>query len=257
MIKPITPLGIKWELKNSLWILCLFIPITIPISYIFIGVKCENKKWLKSAASYLIVTHALSIILWNVRFNHHLSGLMIYALILIWINALRDGFQQREYYLMHLYGTMDSDEREKLEVAEIKRKAKKEQEEAKEKAPQIMPSKVIFDKQSEKAHFIAKRAREQKEPTIINVNEASIDEFSSIPGIDGILARKIVMVRRQGNVYASSEDLLEKTKIKRRILSDAEQYFAFSEEEVEQMNLKQEELRKKMNKQQVGREVDF
>lgn len=252
----ITPLGLKWELKQSFWMLFLLIPLTAPIGYLYIGVRAKQLKWIILGLIYFIIINGLSIVLWQISLDDSMSGLIVPAILICWLNALFSGLKVRVYYLTYLVESMNPNKRERLITAEKDRQKEKLRIKKEKNSPKMLSQTEIIEKQSERVKFIAKRKRQNEELKIININSASVNEISRLPGIGMILARKIVSVREQGNQFESWEHLIKVTKIQTEIIEEAYEFIAFSDDEVKEMKVKYERQQSRNNKT-FGRKVDY
>lgn len=259
-MNPITPFGVKWELKHSVWFLFILFPYTVFISFLYVGLRSKRWSLIIYSIIYLLAIHGGTIVLLKITLDHHLSGLIVPLMAIAWINGIINGIIIRPTYLRHLYHSMDPKERLSLSTKEQRRQAEKLRLKREQQRPNILTQKEIAKKQAERAVFIAKKEREQhqmKTLTVININEASIDELSQLPSIDRIIAQKILITRKEVHQFRSLNDLVEKTGIQAKTFELALPFIAFTEDEVEQkMNIMMNN-EKAESKTHFGRRVDY
>src|SRR5690625_7466079 len=102
MSKSITPLGRKWEMANSIWMIWLFVPFgfTFFISFLHIGVRARQLKWLIAGFIYFGIVMNVFIIA-DTKLSDTLYVDISYGLLFFsWCIGIAHAFLVRRKYLV-------------------------------------------------------------------------------------------------------------------------------------------------------------
>lgn len=93
--------SVSWKIIHSLWIIISFIPFLNGFSFLWIGTRVDEKKWLYEGALYelLVIIIILSI---SFKINSTISSFLILIWIITWIICIVRSFYVRNDYLTYL-----------------------------------------------------------------------------------------------------------------------------------------------------------
>ena len=103
--------------------------------------------------------------------------------------------------------------------------------------PEINNNQNIFDYQS--VDLDNSRNRKETQPTksiptesfsLVNINTAGVNELSKLPGINMILAKKLIQLRQDGYIVTSLNDLGQKLNLKEFELEQLEPYITIEQD---------------------------
>ncbi|MBC5635674.1 helix-hairpin-helix domain-containing protein [Ornithinibacillus sp. BX22] len=218
---PITPFGRKWEYRHSLWLNWLFGPFLLTgfISFLYIGIRTKKNKWIIAGVIYFIVMAQYFFYFGNYDSDSTFFNLSILLVCAGWVAAWVHAFQARREYLRIIALQVINDP-------------------LRHTPPYIVNTTYPFPGAKEpfenikhvKKQKTSTSVTEQKEPFVININGASMQEIASHPYIGNILARQIVQVRDKVGEFKSFAHLVEETNMKPHIIAKAKPYIQFSEE---------------------------
>lgn len=259
-MKRVTGLGIKWEWMHSGWMIFLFTPFTLPISYFYVGIRMHQIRWVFTGFVYVFLLHGLTYFLW--KWENRAEDavvILVIGMVLIYLNGIGRGSLVRKDYLPFLAEHMDPDKRRELEEKEEKRLHTDYLNKVAQQSNVITKTQA-FKRQSAKVKFTVTEQEKNRRVKVININKANMTEIKHLPTVGYLLASKIVQTREDVGSFASFQELAYKTGIQAHLITEAKDYMAFTDEDVKPLQVKlakkkQKQLRKEKNI--PGRSVDF
>jgi|SRR5690625_3014021 len=237
-----------WKIMNSLWILLTLVPLGLLAyaGFFFIGLRANNRKWLVAGMIYLcIIMSSFVIIGWADR-DHILTDIFVSVLLVAWVSCIIHSFAVRQRYLniifqrkvQYEYGLSSILNKTTVDPASIKQRTEK----TKQPLGAVSP---------------AKQVTTTSDPDVININNASVEEISSLPSIHMFLAKKIIQARDKVNRFESLEHIAELIHVQSHVLEKSAPYIAFDDQEIASLKAQLETKpdMKKMTKS--GRLVDY
>lgn len=251
MFRPYTPLGLKWEWKQSYyWVPFVCTPFSSFLAFLYVGLQMKNRSWL-----FLSLLHfsLVSVSFGYMYVTNYAEDPVLFFVIasgFVWLNAIGNMRRVRADYVKFLYETMEPKERERLAKKERKRREEKAQRTLQERAPEVIASEDARKRQLERTLYIAREERRKRESgvTFVHINEASVEELARLPGLNGIMARGI-MNNREDGPFRSFDDLVDRTGIRAHVLEEAAPFIVYSREELAEKEL--ENCRRKEAEQEV------
>lgn len=214
---PITPFGRKWEFRHSMWIIWLLGPFLLTgfISFLYIGIRMNKKKWKIAAAIYFLIMAQYFFYFGDYDSTSFPFQMSIIVVCVGWIAAWVHAFQARREYLRILAINIINDPNRKTPPFKVKTNYP---------FPGLTVNQEYCDiKQVKKNKSDAPVVR-QKEPFMLDVNKANLEEIASHPYIGSITARQIVQARHKIGEFHSLEHLLQETNMKPHIIAKAKPY---------------------------------
>lgn len=245
-------LGIRWEWMHSLWMVFLFTPYTLPISYFYVGIRMHRRKWIVNGYFYLI---SLGGVMYVIRLYGDVYEEILFGIplvIYVFLNGLfRSGNARREY-LLYLAEHMDPDKKRELVERELQRQGSPNS--------NVLTKTQMFKRQSAKTKFVMTESERNNTAEVINMNKATAKEIAYLPAVGSLLADKIIYSREISGPFASFDELITETGIKARIMNEAKRYMAFADNDITSLQkelaaYKQREIREKSGI--PGRNVDL
>jgi len=171
----ITNKGRGWELANSLWLILAAIPYCAWIYFLVIGSKAKQLKWVLFGALHLAVQTGLLI--GCIFGGKPLSGVFIALLVLYWPASMVHAFLTRKEFLL------------RWEVVVANKDAKDKE----------YRQKILGD-------YVPPPPRPESTPKArVNLNTATEQELSSLPGVSVAMAKRALEARAQSG-FASARD---------------------------------------------------
>src|SRR5690625_2854 len=238
-MKSITPLGLKWELMRSYWLIWLLVHLgfTIFISFFYIEIRVRQLKWMIAGFVYLGIVIQAFVFTELFPEEHIVFDLSVGIIIFGWVAACVHAFLARSEYLYLLARKLHPEQ-----VTEVHFKKKQ-------------PTRMnIKEKQPKKTIIPTKQ--EEKNPQVINMNKATEEELKQLPSIGPFLAKQIIAVRKKVKRFASYAHLVEVLEIKPHVLLKAKEFMVFSDEELETPDEPKEKQKATLTKKS-GRIVDY
>lgn len=206
MARNYTNRGNKWEWVNSWWILLTLSPLGIAsfIAFFYVGYKVKHKKWRLFGFVYL---GALTIV-----FSTPDSGIGVLVGLSSWVISIIHAFRIRPAYLIQL----DVLKENQLIIHQEKiSKLRQEAAERFERSTQekIMPSEMKQQTGAENTTTILQSISHESTQTEkvkkIDLNSASEAEIASIKAIGLILAKKVLLKRKELGGFESFEQFVK------------------------------------------------
>lgn len=249
----ITTLGTGWEWRHSLWMVFLLLPFTVPLSYFYVGIRMQNRRWIALGFIYFL---AIDVVIYLLDVFVEIEDLIIIiavpSIVGGYFNGIYTGKTLRKSYLLFLAENMDPEKRHRLE--------EREQHIQQYKHSNVLTRTEIKKHQSAQTQFAITEKAKNKNIKVINMNKSTVSDIAQLPQIGGLLAQKIVQVRGKIERFTSFEHLVKETGIQAHILETAREYMAYQDEEIgllqEQLEKKQQRLHRQ-NKNIPGRSVEY
>jgi|SRR5690625_89627 len=245
MSKSITPLGRKWEMANSIWMIWLFFPFAFSlfISFLHIGVRAKQLKWFMSGLIYLGIVINFFIVS-EFELEDTLYGDISFGVLLFsWVIGIAHAFLARPKYLVI--------RAERIRQHSLKFKGLNQNESVKPAAT-ISRDALSSIKLNEKA---VDSHPESVTSQVVNVNEATKQELAAIPSISNIIAAEIIRKRQEVGKFYSFRQFIGEMNMKPHVLARAKPYLLFSDETGDPTEDKNK-IEKKLN-YKAGRIVDY
>lgn len=212
----LTNKGIKWEMKNSLWLIYSWIPLVYSAALMYIANRVDYKPFKIIANITLFLTMgALVIILVSLAAdNENLGTGMILLLFLLHILTFVECLILRPKYLKLLALKEDGPaKRNVVEYLAEKPAAAVNPEKEVEKALKSAESKVFIDKEvSERLDGIKEVKKSEPEKTAVggkvDINTCTADELASLPGLNLVDGKKAISHRAEIGGYKSVEEFV-------------------------------------------------
>lgn len=241
-MKRYTGLGLKWEWLHSLWLLFVVTPVTLPISYFYVGVRMQQKKWIYIGFIYFILLCGVIYSVWKyATTDNDVTVFSVIFVVLLYFNGIGRAIIVRKDYLIYLAENMDPEKRRILEEKESVRRETVAQ--RRSQPTNILSRNEAYKRQSSKTKYVEDEKSTNKRVVVINMNKASEREISSLPSIGKIVAKQIVLSREKLNEYTSFEHLVKSIGIQEHLIEEARSYMAFSDEDLPRL---QKELEAKL-----------
>ncbi|MBU5468595.1 helix-hairpin-helix domain-containing protein [Virgibacillus sp. MSJ-26] len=247
MSKSITPLGRKWEMANSIWMIWLFVPFgfTFFISFLHIGVRARQLKWLIAGFIYFGIVMNVFIIA-DTKLSDTLYEDISYGLLFFsWSIGIAHAFLVRRKYLVI--------RAERIRQHSLKFRGPG-QNEFVQPAATISRDDLSSIKLKEKT---VDSRPELERPKVVNVNKATKEELAAIPSISNIIAAEIIRKRQEIGKFHSFRQFIGEMNMKPHVLARAKPYLIFSDEEGENDQMKEMNRNRKKSNYKAGRIVDY
>lgn len=255
---PITPFGNAWEWRHSLWLVWLLFPFgfLVPISFIYISIRGRKLKWLITGVIYSLL-YGL-VIFTDVQFDSEspLQDVIAAVILLGWIVAWGLAFSARREYLQILA-------KRRLGTEGFNQFIEATRE-------QILNSTITTPTRPMKRSENEKQKTEETDslaPKIVQINKATKEELQALPGIDSLLATRIIETRDEVGAFRSYSNLVEQLKIQPHVLAKAQRYLTYTDSEYKRTLDRQAESNmqpsqdstksKNSGKRRRGRIVDY
>ncbi|MBN3553657.1 helix-hairpin-helix domain-containing protein [Fictibacillus nanhaiensis] len=238
----VTDRGKFWEMKNSIWMLWVFLTFGFfnYISFFYVSYKVKQRKWFVAGILYSIPFILMMITADTVLSDTWLNDVGTMSYIIGYIVSILHVIKIRPEYLLRLDAKLSSGYKEK-EIDYLKKTIAREYGAASviEKQP-VLPSKTV----DEQIKF-----KEEKEMRVeqVMINETTEEELAKVPGIGGLFAKKIISTRSQENGFQSFNHFVEVLSVKPHLAEKIRPYLLFPEKEPVVVSAKKTE----------GRVIDF
>jgi DNA uptake protein ComE-like DNA-binding protein len=230
ILKKYTNRSKKWESFNSWWAwLTLFsFGILSFISFLYIGNKIKNKKWLVYGCVYLGIT-----ILFMSIPSTDFSALIMLGL---WVGTVVHAFKIRPSYLIQLdvfnENKVISDQQELLKMrndAEQKYKINNKNNSSFNQNPEMN-----IDNSKNNINRTNQPFKEKESEEIININTASETKLASIPLVGIILAKKIITKRQELGGFQTFEHFITTMNLNEKKYESIQKTFSFSKPQIQE-----------------------
>lgn len=227
---PITSKGKKWEILNSWWILTAFVFFGF-IGFFYIGATAKQKKWKISGAIYLGIWIFSIIIIQS-------TDLSLTLFALGWVISIVHSLLVRKQYLIrreYIVKNKVGEKEENAKLARMQQEIRKEYEgdsvavdrlresieecvessEIQPKAIQKVTSALDLMNQSEKIPTeMAIIESDNEVENKLDINNCSVEELASLPGISIVVAKKAEAYRRDHKGFFSVDEFFAVTALK-------------------------------------------
>ncbi|WP_017471415.1 ComEA family DNA-binding protein [Amphibacillus jilinensis] len=247
MKNAITPMGVKWELLKSLWILWLVVPFgfTSYISFFYISMRVKKRSWFIAGLIYSFIFIQFVLVDEFNLTDGFIGGISTMLLFVGWIAAWVHALNARKQYLPML-----------LEKIQLDARSIPQPQDAFEMSPPVVSATAVAPLDTELTN--ENLTDHQRQPETfekkVNMNIATIEEIASVPSIGNILASQIVEVRKQEGPFHDFADFVELVAIKPHILAKAKPFMTFAIDDFDKGNDKQQHSQ---SKHSAGRVVDY
>lgn len=222
----VTDRGKFWELKNSIWMLWVFLTLGFfnYISFFYISYKVKQRKWFVAGILYSIPFILMMLTSDTVLSEHWLSDVGMIGYIIGFIVSVIHVIKIRPEYLLRLDAKLSSGYKEK-EIDHLKKTIAREY----GATPVLDKQPVLtFPTADEQINFNEKK---EMRITQVVINEATEQELANIPGIGGLFAKKIISARSQENGFQSFKHFIDVLSVKPHLAEKIKPYLLFPEKE--------------------------
>ncbi len=238
----VTDRGRLWELKNSMWMLWVFLTFGFfnYISFFYVSYKVKQRKWFVAGILYSIPFILMMTTSDTVLSDHWLNDVGTISYMIGFIVSIIHVVKIRPEYLLRLDAKLSSGYKEK-EMDHLKKAIAREYGATPKMNQQRVITPQIVDEQI--------KFNEEKEMRVeqVVINETTEEELAKIPGIGGLFAKKIISTRSQENGFQSFNHFVEVLSVKPHVAEKIKPYLLFPEKETVVVSAKKTE----------GRVIDF
>ena len=202
-----------WKILHSLWVfatLILYIP-GLPI--FFVGIRANNRKWI-----IIGIILQLPVVLFALLYSFNITWLnqVLALLVLISIiSAFIYALMIRNEYLDVLRGKINYNTQNNYQNQIINNHNINNFTNTNSQNTNIIDFRNLSEAASDRI-------------VAIDINKASYDEIEQLPGINIILAKKIMNARNQGITFSNIKELAEYLDISEDHMNRLEKYIKFS-----------------------------
>ncbi len=200
--------SIVWKIFHSLWVLVAILPLFGGFAFVYIGLRADERKWLYEGIIYLI-PFFLAIILGS---NQTIENYAIWFSILFWFVAIIRSLMLIKPYLgrissksFHNQGIRNDDNKSGDYYSMFGTEAN------------VNNNQRIND------------LNDGNDSNIFEINKASVDEISKLPGFDRELARKVMELRVSGIYLDSLDDMSQKLNLSPEQVGLLKSYFNYDD----------------------------
>ena len=221
----------SWKIVHSLWVLISFIIFLYGFGIIIVALKSKQRQWLIEGVIYQIIAFLPFIFI-----NTSLQDSVFLIFFLAWIIAIIRSFMIRGKYLNILAATNN----EKY-IRPNHDNIKFNNDINYNNTDNHITFDTIPDNSSnEKNNTITfgNNTDSQLTPknitenySMININTATADEISNIPGFNPLYANQIIQMRQSNNYVKSFDDLAQKLNLNKNELEQIKHYIIISSPE--------------------------
>lgn len=242
-------------MRKSLWLKNILkylwmIPILAPLgmgsflSFIFIGLFRRKIKWLIVGFIYFISVYGLLVTLGSIEDDENWVGPITIIILSIWIASFIHAVRVNR----KLFLTSITDKKELQHDL-------RQQVYTKEEISMIQQTEMKERNDDRKLN------RSSAQTQIININKASEEKISALPGVHSFLAQAIVQTRERPGHFKNIGELSKSINVKPHILNAALPYIVFTDDELKTRNKEKEaeklEQQSMSNTRKIGRRVEY
>lgn len=207
----ITPLGRRWELLHSFWLLCLLAiyrdgNLTF-LAFFYIGIRARRWKWIVAGIGYFIVVLAFFLVKVLDYVDHFIFDITLWFMLTFYLISWLHAFWARREYLQII----------------AERKLTRDRQTLKQEKEKIRDQKV------QQAIAVGKQQHNvttSKNNKPVYINTATKKDVAKITG--EALAKEIVKARKKHGKFLSVIDLIRVVHIKPHVLVKIKNYFIFT-----------------------------
>jgi len=218
----ITKRGLKWEVRNSLWIVWSFILCLNGVGIFYVGTKVKVKKWCNYGAIYLSIIWAPIIIAVVTNpfieiniINDEIAIVYKYIFYISWILSIIHSFVIRKEFLFKLE-KLEDEKREQTQ-RDIKENDPNKSNDIIniEKSRDIIETKKadVFMTETSTLPPEIPNIKKISKKSLLNINLCTEGELAELTGVGIILAKKAVKIRSEKGSFASVDEFIEKLNI--------------------------------------------
>lgn len=215
----------KWGWRNSLWILWTFtLGMFNYVAFYYIGIRTKQVKWILAGVVYSIVFIVVMILIEYPAYEDVTSILLVSS----WLASMVHAFMVRKEYLVRM--EVLSANREKDDLA-LRRRIEREYQ-GQEKSDLRKIEKEYSGRSGSTSFPPVPDSLKEKpletEPNSasnsftpekkVDPNTATEDELADLPGMNRIIARKALELRREQGRFASMDDFYQRMGLKPHIV---------------------------------------
>lgn len=210
-----------WKALHSLWIIPTVFIMINGFPLIYVGLRANKNKWIAVGTILEIPTIIFAIIVsYEITFyEDFLVILILLSAIISVIYALkiRNEYLQRIETISHIEEPIKNFNNLTQDIPKQHNTAPKSNE--------------IIDTVTERAEEITQIPEEVVEQ--VDINKASVDELEKLPGVNIVLAKKIVNATKQGKQFKDIEDLAQYLNVSENLMKNLEKYLIFTHNETD------------------------
>ena len=223
----------SWKIVHSLWVLISFIIFLYGFGIIIVALKSNQRQWLIEGVIYQIIAFLPFIFI-----NTSLQDSIFLIFFLAWIIAIIRSFMIRSKYLNILAATNhENNNRPNQNNINLNNDVMYNN----------TDNQITFDTVADNSNYEISSSK--KDNTIsfgdntntqenitenyskIDINTATTEEISNIPGFNPLSANQIVQMRKSNNYVKSFNDLAQKLNLNENELEQIKPYIIISSSE--------------------------
>lgn len=223
----------SWKIVHSLWVLISFIIFLYGFGIIIVALKSNQRQWLIEGVIYQIIAFLPFIFI-----NTSLQDSIFLIFFLAWIIAIIRSFMIRNKYLNILAATNhENNNRPNQNNINLNNDVMYNN----------TDNQITFDTVADNSNYEISSSK--KDNTIsfgdntntqenitenyskIDINTATAEEISNIPGFNPLSANQIVQMRKSNNYVKSFNDLAQKLNLNENELEQIKPYIIISSSE--------------------------
>ncbi len=223
----------SWKIVHSLWVLISFIIFLYGFGIIIVALKSNQRQWLIEGVIYQIIAFLPFIFI-----NTSLQDSIFLIFFLAWIIAIIRSFMIRSKYLNILAATNhENNNRPNQNNINLNNDVMYNN----------TDNQITFDTVADNSNYEISSSK--KDNTIsfgdntntqenitenyskIDINTATAEEISNIPGFNPLSANQIVQMRKSNNYVKSFNDLAQKLNLNENELEQIKPYIIISSSE--------------------------
>ncbi|MFG6497304.1 helix-hairpin-helix domain-containing protein [Fictibacillus sp. UD] len=222
----VTDRGRFWEIKNSIWMLWVFLTFGFfnYISFFYVSYKVKQRKWFIAGILYSIPFILMMITADTALSDTWLDDVGTMSYIIGSIVSIIHVIKIRPEYLLRLDAKLSSGYKEK-EIDHLKKTIAREY----GATPVIDKQPVLTNTTGDEQ--IGYNVKKEMRVEQVVINETTEEELAKVPGIGGLFAKKIISTRSQENGFQSFNHFVEVLSVKPHLAEKIKPYLLFPEKE--------------------------
>lgn len=196
----ITNKGKKWELRNSIWILWSFTLLLACVGFFWIGGRTGRRRWIVFGLVYLVTNFGLIYVAQAFEdINSVVHGTISAVIYISWMIAIVHAFLSRKEYLIRREAVLEL----KNSTRDAYRDSIRKDYLGSGGKPAIHASGPMANNSSRQNTLVNQHVPIAQK---INLNIASEQELSNLPGVGVALAKRALELRSQIGGFVSVQD---------------------------------------------------